>query len=96
MSCSTDRDANARLIAALANACDECDTAFATINIGRDHGLTPQGFWAMKNAWLSVCEAMYTATEGNHWLAYGDLLRTELAAKEDQRRALLDEKGDAR
>ena len=88
--------ANARLIAAapdLAAACDECDTAFATITIGRDHGLTPQGLWAMKEAWLSVCEAMYKATKGNHWLAYGDLLRTELAQKADLLRAELAKEG---
>lgn len=39
-------------------ALDDCDTAFAVINIGRDHGITPRAAKAMLEAWISVQSVM--------------------------------------
>lgn len=35
-------------------AIDEADTAFATLNIGRDHGITPQAEEACREAWAKI------------------------------------------
>ena len=51
-----------RVFRELLDACDEADTAFATIHIGRDHGLTPQGLAAMLNVWPKVLLAYHAAT----------------------------------
>lgn len=40
----------------------DCDVAFATLNIGRDHGITPQADGAMKTAWAKATEARAKAT----------------------------------
>lgn len=33
---------------------DEIDTAFMVLNIGRDHGITPQAAKACREAWIKV------------------------------------------
>lgn len=36
----------------------DIDAAFATLNIGRDHGITPQAASACRKAWAKVNEAL--------------------------------------
>lgn len=64
--CNENRQANARLIAAapeMLRLLDECDTAFATIMIGRDHGLTPQAEAAIRELAPQV-QAMLAKAKG--------------------------------
>lgn len=37
---------------------EEIDTTFAVLNIGQDHGITPQAAKACREAWISVRKAM--------------------------------------
>lgn len=65
--------ANARLIAAapeLLAACDTADTAFAVININRNHyKLVPQAEAALREAWAAVNKAMSLATGRTDYFA---------------------------
>jgi len=47
-----------RVLKLAVDALDNCDTAFATLNIGRDHGITPQAASACRRAWADAQEAL--------------------------------------
>lgn len=54
-----DHNANARLIAHAPDmlaALQDCEATFATILIGRDHGITPQALGAIKESFKLITE----------------------------------------
>ena len=42
-------------------ALNDADTAFCVLNIGQDHGITPQAAKACREAWAKINAALYAA-----------------------------------
>ncbi len=49
---------------------DDIDTALATLNIGRDHGITPQAAGALRDVWQRTREALKYEPVGNIQYAF--------------------------
>jgi hypothetical protein len=59
---------------------DEVDTVYQTIDIGRDHGLTPQGYWAMVKSWIGVSDRMANLRNSDTFRERAAALRDRLAS----------------
>ena len=60
-------------------ALDDADTAFAVLNINRDHALASGGVLALARAWAGVNDALHKATGRTRPAERAAILREEIA-----------------
>lgn len=66
---------------ALRDLLEEVDTVYQTIDIGRDHRLTPQGYWAMVKSWVGISDRLASLRRSPTFRARAEALRDRLAER---------------